>query len=229
MVLIGTNATDFSRRMKQTAPRDPAPAAENPVCARIVGAAFNAFMEKGYAGTSTLEIATRAKASKRDLYANFPNKTAILLACIACRAARMRISADLPTPRNRETLALILTSFGATVVREVCHPEVIAMFRLAICEAERSPEVAESLNASRAVNRNALAQLLAAAQTAGILGPGDPQQMMEQFFALLWGDLLLGRLLGAAEPPAPAEVDRRAHAAAEGFLKLYRDPTPNGR
>ena len=46
-------------------------AAENPMRERILRAAFQAFMEDGYAGTSTLDIATRAKASKRDLYANF--------------------------------------------------------------------------------------------------------------------------------------------------------------
>jgi hypothetical protein len=63
-------------------------------------------------------------------------------------------------------LASILTTFGATVVREVCQPEVIAMFRLAISEAQRSPDVAGTLNASRSVNREALADLLAQAQKA---------------------------------------------------------------
>jgi AcrR family transcriptional regulator len=48
----------------------PDPAA-NPMRERILRAAFLAFMEDGYAGTSTLDIATRAKVSKRDLYANF--------------------------------------------------------------------------------------------------------------------------------------------------------------
>ena len=95
------------------------------------------------------------------------------------------------------------------------------MFRLAIGEAERSPDVAGTLNASRSVNRNALAGLLAQAQAAGILGHGDPQQMMEQFFALLWGDLMVSRLLGVVASPNPAEIDRRAHAATEAFLKLY--------
>jgi len=42
---------------------------ETGVRARILEAAFAAFMEKGYATTSTLEIATRARVSKRELYA----------------------------------------------------------------------------------------------------------------------------------------------------------------
>ena len=103
------------------------------------------------------------------------------------------------------------------------------MFRLAISEAERSPEVAETLNASRSVNRDALAELLAGAQAAGILPHGAPRQMMEWFFALLWSDLMVGRLLGVTAPPKQAEIDRRAHEAAEALLKLYGNPNCGGR
>ena len=136
---------------------------------------------------------------------------------------------DLPAPRGREMLASTLTTFGATVVREVCQPAVTAMFRLAISEAERSPGVAKTLNASRTGNRNALAELLARAQAAGILGRGSPQQMMEHFFALLWGDLLLSRLLGVAVAPKPAEIEGRAQAATAAFLRLYGNPPAEDR
>ena len=68
---------------------------------RILGAAFQAFTQEGYADTSTLDIATRAKVSKRDLYANFAGKHAVLAACIKSRAERMRLPPDLPTPRTR--------------------------------------------------------------------------------------------------------------------------------
>lgn len=196
-------------------------AVENPMCDRILGAAFRAFMENGYAGTTTLEIATRAKVSKRDLYANFGSKEAILIACIASRAARMRLPPNLPTPRSREMLATTLTTFGTTVLREVCQPAVASMFRLAIAEAERASEVAQTLNEARSVNRGALAGVLAEAQKAGILGDGDPHEMMEHYFALLWGDLLLTRLLGITSVPKPAEIDRRARVATEAFLKLH--------
>jgi hypothetical protein len=97
----------------------------------------------------------------------------------------------------------------------------MAMFRLAIAEADHSPEVAETLNDSRAINRGALADMLAEAQKLGILGDGDPQQMMEQFFALLWGDLMLGQLLSVSAVPKPSEINKRAQVAAEAFLKLY--------
>ncbi len=47
---------------------------------RILKAAFAAFTRSGYATTSTLEIATRAQVSKRELYALVGNKEQMLIA-----------------------------------------------------------------------------------------------------------------------------------------------------
>jgi AcrR family transcriptional regulator len=182
-------------------------------------------MAKGYANTSMHEIATRAKISKRDLYANFPDKQALLLRCISNRASRMRLAPDLPVPRTRDELASTLTAFGATVIREVTQPAVMTIYRLAISEALRAPDVAETLNTSRSTNRNALATLFARAQAAGVLRQGDPQHMMEQYLGLLWGDLMLSRLLGTVDVPKSAEIDARARAATESFLVLHAKPT----
>ena len=195
---------------------------EDPMRARILAAAFQAFGEKGYAGASTLEIATRAKLSKRDVYARFPAKQDILLACIAARTARM--PPRLPAAVSRKMLEASLTEFGATVLREVSQPEVIAMFRLAIAEAERAPEVAAALTSGRAAPRGAVCKMLAGAQRGGLVGRGDPQAMTEQFFALLWGDLLLGRLLGRATAPKVPEIQVRARAASRAFMTLYPAP-----
>jgi hypothetical protein len=57
--------------------------APRPARERILNAAFATFTERGYGGSSTLEIATRAKVSKRELYALFGDKRAMVIACIA--------------------------------------------------------------------------------------------------------------------------------------------------
>jgi AcrR family transcriptional regulator len=211
--------------MKQRLTPDPDNNAETPISGRILGAAFKTFTEKGYAGTSTLEIATRAKVSKRDLYANFGSKQAVLVACIKNRTARMRLSPDLPVPQNRAMLAAALKGFGATLLDEVSHPSVIAMFRLAIAEATRSPEVAQTLQeAGRDASRQAVAAMLAQAQSAGLIGAGDPAAMAIQYLALLWEDLLVGLLLGRAVRPKADEIERRAEAATRAFLQLHPEP-----
>jgi AcrR family transcriptional regulator len=194
---------------------------------RILGAAFEAFAEEGYAGVSTLDIATRAKISKRDLYANFGNKHDVLVACIKCRADRMRLSPDLPMPGSRQMLASTLTAFATNLVLEVSHPSVIATFRLAIAVATRSPEVAEALDsAGRDATRRALVELLANARAAGLIGPGDPTEMAMHYLGLLWEGLMVGLLLGVEAPPERTEAERRAMRATAAFMQLHPGPTP---
>ncbi len=203
--------------------------AEHPMQDRILGAAFKAFTEEGYAGTSTLDIAKRAKISKRDLYANFSSKHAVLVACIMSRAERMRLPPDLPTPRSRQMLASTLTSFATKLVREVCDPSVIATFRLAIAEATRSPEIAQALDsAGRDAARRALTELLASAQSTGLIGSGEPAEMAMQYLGLVWEGLMVGLLLGVAARPEPAEAERRAASATAAFMQLHPDPATPG-
>ena len=188
---------------------------------RILEAAFSAFMERGFAETSTLEIATRAKASKRELYAHFGSKQEILAACIGERAKRMRMPADLPAPADRDTLARTLTAFGSNLLREISDPTVVAVFRLAIAEAIRSPEVARALNdAGIAASRTALRELMVSARTAGLLD-GEPAEMAEHLVGLLWGTQMMRLLLGVADRPSPHEIARRAEAAAATLLRAY--------
>ena len=203
--------------------------AEEGVRDRILGAAFKAFAQDGYAETSTLDIATRAKVSKRDLYANFGSKHAVLAACIRSRAERMRLRPALPTPRNRQMLAATLDEFATNLVRETAHPSVIAAFRLAIAEATRSPEIARALDsAGRGATRQGLAELLANAQSAGLIGAGEPAEMAMQYLGLLWEGLQVGLLLGVAATPDKAEAERRAAKATAAFLQLHPAPGAGG-
>src|SRR6516164_6470426 len=86
--------------------------AETVLRQRILDAAFAAFMKSGYAAASMLEIATRARVSKRELYALVGNKQEMLIACISERAKRFDVPGDLPMLNGRETLEQVLTSFG---------------------------------------------------------------------------------------------------------------------
>jgi len=192
---------------------------------RILEAAFRAFRKSGYATTSTLEIATRARVSKRELYALVGNKQEMLIACVSERAKRLDVPADLPVLRDRETLEQVLASFGTKLVREISDPTVIAVFRVAIAEAVQAPEVARALDSrGREASRAALRKIMARAQASGLL-TGRPAELAEQFTGLLWGHLMVSLLLGVAERPNPREIAGRARNAAAAFLQLH--PLPN--
>ena len=209
---------------KSTAKPPPDEADETPARQRILDAAFSAFMERGFAETSTLEIATRARVSKRELYTLVGSKQEMLAACIGERATRLQMPAGLGEPRDRESLARTLETLGTRFLREISDPTVIAVFRLAIAEAVRAPEVAQALNSGAVEpSRAALRELMTGARSAGLLG-GEPAEMAEHFVGLLWGNLMTGLLLRTAERPTPREIEHRAKAAAAGLLQLYAKP-----
>ena len=119
----------------------------------------------------------------------------------------------------------MLASFGTKLVREVSHPTVIAVFRLAIAEVLRAPEVARALDSiARETTRAALRKIMAGAEASGLL-TGRPAELARQFAGLLWRDLQVNLLLGVAERPNPREIAKRARDAAAAFLQLH--PLPN--
>jgi len=199
---------------------------DSPVRQRILTAAFAAFMERGYAETGTREIAARAHVSKRELYALVGNKQQMLAACISERAQRFKVPAGLPEPRDRASLAQGLAALGGRLLSETSDPVVIAVYRLAIAEVVRAPEVAQILDsAARKVTRAALTEIMTKARSSRLLA-GDPVKMAEQFDGLLRGDLILGLLLRVIDRPSANEIARRARDATAAFLNLY--PEPNG-
>jgi AcrR family transcriptional regulator len=207
--------------MGPRAKQRPEGADEDALRQRILGAAFKAFTDNGYAETSTLEIATRAQVSKRELYALVGNKQQMLVACISERAKRLQAPADLPAPCDRETLEYALVSFGTQLLREISDPTVIAAFRLAVAEAIRAPEVAQAVDSiGGQTSRVALTEIMTRAQSHGLLS-GNPAKMAEQFAGLLWGGLVVGLLLRIAERPTEREIARRARDATDAFLRIY--------
>ena len=201
----------------------PAGAGEPSTRARVLKAAFAVFRKRGFSGASTLEIATRAQVSKRDLYALFGSKHAMLAACIKERAARMRQPLELAAPENAADVAALLVEFGTSILRVVCHPDVLTVHRLAIAESGHAPEIARTLDSNgREANHAILADWLATAQARGLIGAGDPAAMAAHFIATLWGGgLLIQLLLRVCDAPTPEEIDARARTATEAILTLY--------
>jgi AcrR family transcriptional regulator len=202
---------------RQTPPAEPS----DPLRGRVLRAAFSLFHERGFSGTSMLEIATRAQVSKRDLYALFDNKHALLADAIAERAQgmRQRLGSAMPVPASREQLSATLVEIGASILRTVCSAEVLMMYRLAIAESDRAPEVGRVLDDhGRAANHRALAEFFKKVQQQGLIGPGDPAALVTRYGAVLWDDLLLRLLLRLRDAPNAKEIGARARAAAEAII-----------
>ena len=188
---------------------------------RVLRSAFMLFHERGFSRTSMLDIATRAQVSKRDLYALFDNKHALLADGIAERARGMlRLTGStMPVPSSRKALAATLAEVGASILRTVCHAEVLTIYRLAIAESDRAPELARILDTNgREASQRALAKFLKKAQIQGLIGPGDPAALASLYGTVLWGDLLVRLLLRVRDAPGAKEIEARAQAATQAII-----------
>lgn len=194
----------------------------SPTRERVLKAAFTLFRQHGFSSTSMLEIVTRARVSKRDLYALFKNKHALLAACISERAQRMRRPLDTatPVPQTRDALAALLVELGVSTLTTRCQPEVLTVYRLAIAESNRAPEIARTLDTSREANQKALTELVRKAQARGLVLAGDPAVLAVRYLAVLWGDLLIRLLMRVREAPTEREIEVRARAATETLMAL---------
>lgn len=189
---------------------------------RILDAAFEAFMSNGYAATNTLEIATRARVSKRELYALVGNKEQMLIKCITERAKRLQAPSDLPVPQDRESFRHILAGFGTQLIREVTDPVVVAVFRLAIAEVIHAPEVARALDSiGRQTTRVAINGIMTRAVAAKLVD-GNPAELSAEFSALLFGDLMVSLLLGVADRPSAKDAAVRTQRAVTAFIMLHQ-------
>jgi len=198
---------------------------EDPVRDRILSAAMRTFMEHGYAAATTLEIATRAKVSKRELYALVGNKEQMLAECVTGRGRRMRLSEGFAPPTDIASLESALRRYGTILLTELMDPGVLAVFRLGIAESKRSPGIAASINEQGHRPANAaLESLLRSARAAKLLLGDDFPSMIAHYRGLLLGDRVYV-LLGTSPPPTPKEIDHRAREAARLFLRLYGKET----
>ena len=201
------------------------PDAQAPTRERILDAAFKTFLKRGYDRASTLEIATEAKVSKRELYTHFRNKAALFAAGIKKRTETMRVPLAEPDLSTVDALARTLGAYGISLLSGVTHPYVLAVHRLVIAESQRTPALAVILDREgRQANVSALASVMRDALARGHLRGEDPDRLASVFSALLWGDLLIRLLLRVEREPSAAEIRRRSQEATKAFLKLHGPP-----
>ena len=92
----------------------------------------------------------------------------------------------MPDVHDRASLAETLTRFGISFLTEATSPAVMALFRLAVAEAERAPSLAQRLNErGRAPTFAALVDFFTRAATSGLIAGAAPDRMARQFLALL--------------------------------------------
>ncbi|MGJ4952811.1 TetR/AcrR family transcriptional regulator [Bradyrhizobium sp. HKCCYLS20291] len=191
---------------------------------RILDAAREVFLERGFDGTSIDEIAERAPASKPTIYARYSGKPA-LFAAIVERSIDERMalgsSYTLPSGTVQEKLAGL-----AMAIVDRALKESIGLFRVTIGEAYRFPDLSCQFHelsrqrASRAV-ASLLADTIGSPATSAKRAPSKAATASAEIFIdLIVLPLLMRALMGTSEKSVRKEMPGFVRERVKIFLML---------
>jgi AcrR family transcriptional regulator len=195
---------------------------DDPREAEILRAAFAVFTEKGFHVATMLDVASRAHASKATLYARFANKQALFQALVAwgVRQGTEALGA-IAGDRSLDPLTA-LNRFAARLLAQMLQPEKLALFRIAVAEGERMPEVGKTYSRLTRDHGVELGRRLAARLVEdGIIEIGAAEDFGHSFIGLLQGELFTRALLGAIPPPSDAEIEAHARRAMRRLVRAF--------
>jgi AcrR family transcriptional regulator len=215
------------RDLKRPRPGRPLKHMAGDVKTRILDAAQQVFLVKGYQGASLDEIAGAAPASKPTIYAHFPGKEALFEAVVDRVIEGLEDFSGFE-PRGR-TVQDKLASIGIEVVERFID-ETIGVTRATIAEAERFPALSRHVHqAGRDRATAAVSHVLHGATDSfskGSKGPFGPKRSLgtaQIFMDLILLPMLMRALMGEGakelRDELPAFVRERVSfflAACEG-------------
>jgi AcrR family transcriptional regulator len=186
----------------------------------ILDAAFRVFADKGFGGTTMLDVAQRAQASKETLYAWFGNKDRLFEELLRTRIERIWAGA---TPEALPETADIRTRLAALARQQLAtftDPEYIALFRIFTSEAPRSPALRRILRDM--LNRKALADVMADYRARGWLDfDAEPEHVAAIFLRMIesnWVGLLFYKIIDRVpESAIVAHAELVTHIFLEGL------------
>lgn len=196
--------------------------------ARILSAATQLFLESGYEETSTAEIASRAKVSKRELYSNFEDKRDILEAVITELQGQIQSQAGLSWSSS-DDVRKVLTQAGTHILEFIYSERFAKLFRIVAAQSFHDPRSARKFYLlGPGAGRNDTAAFLRRQMQAGALRKADALRAADDFLDLV---ISARHLTAVVLGQDDEEVPTRAHVkrAVDIFLHYYGTPDQPGR
>lgn len=181
--------------------------------AQIEDAALTLLEEKGYAQTSILMIAKRAKASNETLYNWYGDKLSLFRSLVMRNAETVRETLQQALDQGSAPLDT-LARIGPLLLALLTGDRAVALNRAAA--ADDTGELGAALSeAGRETVLPMIASVLERAQTAGALAFADTGEAAELYINLLVGDLQIRRVIGRLPALTADQIDARAARALD--------------
>jgi AcrR family transcriptional regulator len=181
---------------------------------RLLDAATELFLEKGYGNLSMETIARRARVSLRTLYSQFGDKAGLFGALI-----RRCSDQFVDTLADQAPMEQTMTAFASLFLYRTTRPDVIRIRAILIAESPRFPDLATQFYEQGPRRTLALlAEFFTRQQQAGYIVSANPQYLAEQFISALRGERFQRLQLGLEATPDQTEIETWARDATMLFL-----------
>jgi TetR/AcrR family transcriptional regulator, mexJK operon transcriptional repressor len=193
----------------------------------IVQAATEVFLQHGYLGATTDQVAARASVSKQTLYKHFADKQRLFAEIILAQTVQLveglstTVAGSLQDAQDvRQGLREVADGWLSGLLQ----PDVLRLRRLVIAEADRFPEVGKAWF-DRGFDRALviLGEAMQRLADRGLLrNLGDPTLAAYQFAGLvMYQPMNQAMFAGTDAIPPPDKLDHIAEAAVDMFLATY--------
>jgi AcrR family transcriptional regulator len=216
----------FSARLAARCGRPPREIAGE-VDERILDAAQQVFLDRGFEGASIEEIAEVARAGKPTIYARHAGKKELFAAVVVRNVARTVRYVE--TPSAGASLDERLRTVGLTILDRALNAGNVGLFRSTIAEARRFPELAPLVSKmARERGLEALTRLLGEMAEGGALGsmhafdPARVQTTARIFLDLVVIPIVMRALFGESLESLRAEIAGQVSSRVSFFLAACR-------
>jgi TetR/AcrR family transcriptional regulator, mexJK operon transcriptional repressor len=212
--------------MKQSGSANSAPQdnGKEERASRIITASLEVFSEFSFQDATTGEIARRARVSKRDIYAHFPDKHALLIATLnkALQTEVSNIAEAIVRTQNVRSLQKRLEIIGLTLIDEVLSAAMSVLTRLVASESINRPLIGTVYFENGPVQRTILiSEVLSLHTTKTKAKSRDVFQAAEHYLALVTYQPTLTTSMGMREIWDLKSIQTHVISAVECFLTAY--------
>lgn len=186
--------------------------------AQIEQAAHELFEEKGYAGTSMLSVAKRAKASNETIYRWYGDKRGLFMSLIERNLIDVLAVLE-PRSKQANDPLETLEAFGAKLLELLVDTRAVTLNRAAA--ADPSGELGKVLaKGGRDTVLPMIEAIFADIIAQNQITSMSKSEAAELYVGLLVGDLQIRRVIGVMAPLKPAEITARTKRASQLIMKI---------
>jgi AcrR family transcriptional regulator len=189
----------------------------------LLDTATEIFLEHGYGNANISEIAQRAGASKRTIYARYPTKAALFTAIVTRKTSKLQQSyAEILLPRK--PLGKVLEDFGLRLLRVMSQEELRALYKVSMAESLKFPKLASKF--WEVGPRRSMLMLRDYLAGHPEFKGGQPEHAAEMFMSLCCGLSVMRAQLQKSRRIPEETISFYVSEAVRIFLSAYSRSAP---